>query len=82
MITKAFEREYAIQRGQEPPDGLDDFRAAIRALTRTPDGKNPNGHAFGNALGGLRGAIRDGLKLVGQKDRGGVMKWRVASVGH
>ncbi len=46
MITKAFEREYAIQRGQEPPDGLDDFRAAIRALTRTPDGKNPNGAAL------------------------------------
>ncbi len=81
LVTKAFERECAIQRGLEPPDGLDDFRAAIRTLTHTPEGKNPNSHAFGKALGGLRGAIRDGLKLVGQKDRNHVMTWRVASVG-
>jgi putative DNA primase/helicase len=50
------------------PDGLDDFRAALRSLTRTPEGRRPSPHAFGIVLRRLTGKLRDGARLVRARD--------------
>jgi len=79
IVSKLFEHEHEIQRNQAPPDGRDEVRAAVRTLTRAPEGKIPNAVAFGKVLGRLRGKIRSGYKLVGEADRNGVKVWTVAT---
>lgn len=47
-----------------PPDPqLEDVASALRALTKTREGKEVGSHAFGTKLRALRGKVRDGLKI-------------------
>ncbi len=77
LVKYAFQFEHDVLKGEIPPDGLDELRGAIRELTETPDGRMPNSTALGQSLRGFRGKWREGRKLIGDKDRTGVMIWRV-----
>ncbi len=69
------------QAGSKAADVLsyarDDMRAAIRTLTKTPDGKPLTATSLGIALAKLRGKIRGGLRLMARKDRNDVSLWSV-----
>lgn len=77
LLKYAFAAELDIEKGKSPPDGLDDLRGAIRELTNTADGRQPNSTALGVALRGLRGKWKDGRKLNGERDRTGVVFWHI-----
>lgn len=78
LVRVAYEYEHEIAQGTHPPDGLDELRDALRELTNTSAGRVPSAHAVGSsALRALRDRWRDGMKLVGERDRRGVVKWRV-----
>jgi hypothetical protein len=72
-----FQEERDIDAGKAPPDGLDELRNAIRELTQTPDGRMPSSTSLGFALRALRGKWREGRKLVGDRERTGIVMWRV-----
>ena len=72
-----FQQEKEIESGKEPPDSLDELRGALRELTQTRDGYMPSTSSLGCALRGLRGKWRSGSKIDSEKDRTGVMVWRV-----
>lgn len=63
----------------EPPDGFDDLREAIEALTGGRKGYAPSGPALSNALRAMRGTPINGMKLVGEAKEGGMPRWRVVS---
>ncbi len=82
ILGEAFRNERDIGLGKAPPDGLDDVRGAIRALTRTPEGRTPSAQPFGMALKRLVGKLRDGRRLAKMIDRHTkVQTWRVEKVG-
>lgn len=73
ILDAAFNAEDEARRATRqgmphPPDGLDDVRAAMRALTRTPEGRRPSPHAFGLVLKRLVGKLRDGARLARGRD--------------
>lgn len=74
-----FEDEKEIEKGNAPPDSLDEFRNGLRELTGTPDGRVPSIGPLGAVFRGLRGKWKDGRKIDGAKDRTGVMMWRVVN---
>lgn len=69
IITILFKDERAMKGGDAPPDGLDEARAAVRTLTSTRDGHEPNKQAFGTCLYKLRQKPRDGLRIEVEYDR-------------
>lgn len=77
VIHFAFDNEHAISRGDMEPDGLDDFRDAVRGITRTIGDRVPSASSLGNALRGLRGKWRDDLRIINELDRTKVARWRV-----
>lgn len=81
LIRFAFEHERAIEHGTEAPDGLDDFRMGVRALTNTPDGAQPTARGLGNALRAVRGKWRGERRLDTSLDRNGISLWRVTVRG-
>lgn len=82
ILGEAFRLEREIGQGKAPPDGLDDVRGAIRALTRTGEGRTPGAQPFGMSLKRLVGKLRDGRRLTKQIDRHTkVQTWRVEKVG-
>jgi hypothetical protein len=73
-----FQDEKEIEKGEKPPDSLDEFRNALRELTGTPDGRIPSIGPLGAQFRGLRGKWRDGCKIDGVKDKHtGIMAWQV-----
>jgi hypothetical protein len=79
LINHAFLLENDINKGAAPPDGLDDLRGALRELTNTPEGRQPNSATLGFSLRSLRGKWRGGKKLVGERERTGIVVWQVQS---
>jgi hypothetical protein len=79
LIRQAFDHEREIERREIEPDGLDDFREAIRTLTNTQASCKPATASLGYALRSLRGKWRDGMRVMGTSDRMGVVMWRVDS---
>lgn len=75
----SFQDEKDIDAQKMPPDGLDELRIAMRELTQTPDGRVPSSTTLGFALRALRGKWREGRKLVGDRERTGLVMWRVES---
>jgi hypothetical protein len=73
----SFQEEKEIDAGKAAPDGLDELRNAIRELTQTPDGRTPSTSTLGVALRALRGKWREGRKIIGERDRTGIVMWRV-----
>jgi hypothetical protein len=73
----SFQDEKDIDAQKMPPDGLDELRIAMRELTQTPDGRAPTSTTLGFALRSLRGKWREGRKLVGDRERTGLVMWRV-----
>jgi len=81
ILDALFKLEHDMAKGQAPPDGLEDVRAAVRALTKTREGQVPSSHAFGMRLRGLRGKVRDGKRLeVGQDASAKVATFKVTTV--
>ena len=66
---------FQFEKGNE--DGADDLREAIRSLTDTPDNCVPSAVKLGKHLRRLRGKVRNGLRLMSEKDGKGFMVWRV-----
>lgn len=66
-------------RGQAPPDGHDDLRDAIEALTDTPAGRLPDARTLGNALRKLRGRVVAGKRLDGRPGQAGYLRWAVTT---
>jgi len=78
----SFQEEKDIEAGKAPPDGLDEFRNALRELTQTPDGRAPSTGTLGFAFRALRGKWREGCKLDGERDKhSGIVVWRVVKRG-
>lgn len=60
-----------------PPDGFDDAREAIEALTHTPSGKKPDASKLGYILRKWRRRVVGERRLVVAPDRTGVARWGV-----
>ncbi len=69
LLHFAFADEWKVAKGDLPPDGLDDFRGAIRELCSCAANATPNPTKLGVVLRGLRGKWRAGRKIVGVKDK-------------
>lgn len=65
----AFEHEREIDRGNAPPDGLSELRAALRALVNAKSESTPKTVELGHALRAFRGKWLDGAKLDSREDR-------------
>lgn len=52
-----------------PDDGYADARSAVRALTRTRERDVPSAHALAMKLSGLRGKIRNGMRIDVVRDK-------------
>ncbi len=76
VLTKAFEHEFEISRGNLAPDGFEDLREAIRTICKVPT-LVPKASSFGTALTKLRDKIRDGMTIVREFDRKGVALWSI-----
>lgn len=63
-----------------PPDGYDDIREAIEELTPARPGLAPSSKHLGEALRRLRARPVAGHKLVGDRGRGDIVRWRVLPV--
>lgn len=77
LVRAVFADEREILAGKKEPDGLDDFRSALRTLTNTGDGRVPNTGAVGSALSRRRDKWRDDRALRGAPGHGGFVRWRV-----
>jgi hypothetical protein len=80
-VKEIIERLYPADRGPRPPDGFDDLREAIEALTRPLPGKPPATQKLGYQLRHFRSRVVAGRKLVGREDRNGTQKWAVETAG-
>ncbi len=76
IIAWAFKDEFAISKGDLPPDGKDDFREALRAICKTPM-HVPKPNPLGKALGALREKIRDGRSIQRAFDANHSALWSV-----
>ncbi len=76
ILSFAFKDEFAILRGDAPPDGKEDLREAIRVLCKSPI-HVPKAGPFGIAMSKIREKIRDGRSIVRRIDRKGVALWSV-----
>lgn len=59
-----FQHEREIAHGKAPPDGFDEMRSAVRALTRVADGRTPTAQQIGIAFAKLKEKLRDGGRLL------------------
>lgn len=82
VLAEAFKAdERAMAKGEVAPDGLSDVRGAIRALTRTPEGRAPSPSVFGAKMKLLRQKIREGMRIVNAADKHAKNNlWRVEYV--
>ncbi len=60
-----------------PPDGFDDARETIEAMTRTPSGRKPEAGKLGYVLRKWRRRVVGDRRLVVAPDRTGVARWGV-----
>lgn len=65
-------------RGEAAPDGYDDAREAVEALTKTPPGKKPDAARLGYVLRKWRRRVVGDRRLEAAPDRSGVARWLVA----
>jgi hypothetical protein len=77
LVTLLYPEEHRL--GDHAPDGYDDLREALEAITRTKPGHVPAVHALGNALRKHRGAVIAGRKLVSVVERN-IATWRVVDL--
>jgi hypothetical protein len=69
-------------RGQDglPPDGFDELREVLEALTGAATGRAPDTRRVGRALRRFKGRVIDGRRLQGTLGHGGTMVWAVTGV--
>jgi hypothetical protein len=72
LVRSGFKTEH-----DEVPDGLDDFREAVRELTDTPEHLIPSGVKLGKKLLSLRGKRRGDWRIRRKVGAGGHVRWRI-----
>lgn len=60
-----------------PPDGHDELREAIEALTDTKPGNHPSTRRLGEAIRKLKGRVIGGKRFVSEVSTGKVARWRI-----
>ena len=70
---------YPAPKAGEPPDGWDDLRTAIEALTNPRPGQAPTAKQLGDALRDHKGRVSGGKKLTPRKIHGD-MHWAVEAL--
>ena len=63
-----------------PPDGYDDLREVIEAITGTPAGRAPDTRRLGHALKRFKARVLNGRRLQGTTAHAGTMLWTVKGV--
>ncbi|HOQ61727.1 MAG TPA: hypothetical protein PKZ08_13965 [Vicinamibacterales bacterium] len=82
LIDALYTRERL--KGEAPPDGYDDAREAIDAITKNAPGRKPSARKLGDEIKGWKGRnVGDGRMLTraAKKDRTNVQRWTVTTIG-
>ena len=80
-ILDAMFRGEKDERDGGAPDGFSEARAAVRALTKTRENQPVSAQVFGIKLFGLRGKIREGLRIDAEKNKStNVQTYKVTKV--
>lgn len=84
IVNMAFHPDYMKEKGDIPPDGLDNLRSAIEELAPPErSGWKPDPAKLGYVLRSMKGRILGGLKLVkdDKPSRTGVVMWLAKEAG-
>ena len=73
---------YPPPKKDDPPDGYDDLREAVQALTNSKSGFPPSPSQLTTALRSLKGRPLGGAKVIVDGSTSGKILWRVDAMGH
>ncbi len=76
-VKQALAELYPGHREEGPPDGFDDLREVIEAITNARPGFPPSGKSLGERMRKWRDKRTGGRCLVGSSASAGTVRWRV-----
>jgi hypothetical protein len=80
-VKTALDALYPARHDAGPPDGYDDLREALEALTSPPPGKPPSAARVAGQLRRFKRRVVGGRMLDLVKDRTGIARWSVRTAG-